>query len=79
MKLLLTQTMIKSDRFSAIFTWNYVAQKVWGKQVRRKVQLVASASKRSSSSNIHDKPVTSWCNTTLAPPVTTIKSGEANT
>lgn len=64
-----------SDRFNARFTWNYVAQKILGKQVRRKVQLQASASRRLSSSNIHDKPVSSWCNTVLAPPVVTSKAG----
>tara|TARA_R110001606_G_scaffold32474_1_gene98210 strand:- start:662 stop:898 length:237 start_codon:yes stop_codon:yes gene_type:complete len=68
MKLLEKKTMIRSVSFNARFTWDYVAQKIWGKQVRRKVQLQASASRRLRS-NIHDKPVSSWCNTALAPPV----------
>jgi len=79
MKLLETQTMIRPVRFNVGFTWNYVAQKILGKQVRRKVQLQASSSRRLRSSNIHDKPVSSWCNTALAPPVVTTKAGEAMT
>ena len=74
MKLLQTQTMIRS-----IFTWDYIANNTLGKHVRKKVRLQAMASLRSIVSNIHDKPVSSWCNTVLAPPVITSKAGEVVT
>ena len=66
----------KNKMFGAVFTWNYIANNIWGKHVRKKVRLQAMSSVRSIVSNIHDRPVSSWCNTTLAPPV---KAGGAKT
>ena len=64
MKLLKT----KDTRTEAISTWKYIFNGVWGKHVRKATRLEASISGRFIASNIHDKPPSSWCNTTLAPP-----------
>ena len=59
----------KKTVFRSIFTWDYIANNILGRHVRRKVRSHALTSLRSIVSNIHDRPVSSWCNTTLAPPV----------
>ena len=59
----------RSTELNSRFTWNYISNNIWGRHVRRKVRLQARISRRSSSSNLHDRPVNSWCNTTLAPPL----------
>ena len=71
MKLSKKEAMLRS-----LFTWVFIAKCTTGKHVRKKVRLQAMSSVRSIVSNIHDRPVSSWCNTTLSPPV---KAGGANT
>ena len=71
MKLLEKQIVLRS-----LFTWDYIANSILGKHVRKQVRSHAMTSLRSIVSNIQDRPVSSWCNTTLAPPV---KVGGANT
>jgi len=66
---MITRIITRSIIFNNRFTWNYISNNILGRQVRRKVRLQARISRRSSSSNLHDRPVSSWCNTTLAPPI----------
>lgn len=51
------------------FFWNYVSNKIWGKQKRNNTKCKAHASHAPFAiCNLHTRPVSSWCNTTLAPP-----------
>ena len=59
---------IKETTTKSRFTWNYVSNLILGRHVRKALRLEASISDRFIASNIHDKPPSSWCNTTLAPP-----------
>ena len=59
---------IKDTLTASRFTWKYISNVVWGKHVRKALQLEASISDRFITSNIHDKPPSTWCNTILAPP-----------
>ena len=62
------------------FPWNYVSNKIWGMHVRNSVRQIAHSSHNSYViCHLHNRPVSSWCNTTLAPPArkydTTINFG----
>ena len=60
--------MTRSIKVNPRFTWAYVANNLRGQHVRKKTRMGAGSSKRAAICNIHDGPVSSWCNTTLAPP-----------
>ena len=51
------------------FPWNYVSNKILGRSVRKSVVHYAHASHAPRAvCHLHSRPVSSWCNTTLAPP-----------
>lgn len=53
----------------SIFTWSYIKNKVWGNQVRKAIKVRARTGLSPLTiTNIHNRPVSSWCNTTLSPP-----------
>ena len=57
-------------RQSSIFYWNYISNKICGKHNRNNTQHKARAAHAPTAvCNIHNRPVSSWCNTTLAPPI----------
>jgi len=60
--------MTRPIKVNPRFTWDYVANKQRGQHVRKKTRMGAGSSTRATICNIHDGPVSSWCNTTLAPP-----------
>jgi len=54
---------------SSIFTWSYINNQVCGRQVRKAIKARACTGLSPLTvTNIHNRPVSSWCNTTLSPP-----------
>ena len=51
------------------FYWNYIRNKILGRSVRKSVVHYAHSSHAPLAiCHLHSRPVSSWCNTTLAPP-----------
>lgn len=60
----------RSIELNSRFTWNYISNNILGRHVRKNVRYKARISRRCRIiNNLNNKPVSSWCNTTLAPPL----------
>lgn len=63
----------------SLFTWDFIANSILGKHVRKQVQTSANIERKLNTRIIYDRPISSWCNPETAPPVATSKAGGANT
>ncbi len=53
----------------SIFTWSYIKNKVCGNQVRKAIKVRACTRLSALTvTHTHNRPVSSWCNSTLSPP-----------
>ena len=66
----------KETVLRSLFTWEYIANSILGKHVRKKVKARANIERNPTTRNIYQILINLWCNTVSAPPV---KEGEANT